>query len=115
MNRLFFAFSFILVCSVLILPAVAPARAQTFISGTVITSDGMVVASGVVALERGELHNNEFETGGVIGPDGKFKIPLPAGGPWGLHVYSEGYLYFPLQVNIKENKDNEIPVVLPGQ
>ncbi len=114
MNRLFFAFSFILVCSVLILPAVAPARAQTFISGTVITSDGMVVASGVVALERGELHNNEFETGGVIGPDGKFKIPLPAGGPWGLHVYSEGYLYFPLQVNIKENKDNEIPVVLPA-
>ena len=113
MNRLFFSFTLIVVCSVLILPAVSPARAQTFISGTVITSDGMVVASGVVALERGELHNNEFETGGVIGPDGTFKIPLPAGGPWGLHVYSEGYLYFPMQVRIKENGDNEIPVVLP--
>jgi cytochrome c5 len=73
----------------------------------------MVVASGAVALERGELHNNEFETGGVIGVDGKFKIPLPAGGPWGLHVYSEGYLYFPLQITIKENQDNEVPVVLP--
>ncbi len=89
------------------------ALAGTSVSGTVITSDGMVVASGVVALERGELHNNEFETGGVIGPDGKFKIPLPAGGPWGLHVYSEGYLYFPMQVRIKENGDNEVPVVLP--
>lgn len=89
------------------------ALAGTSVSGTVITSDGMVVASGVVALERGELHNSEFETGGVIGSDGGFKIPLPSGGPWGLHVYSEGYLYFPLQITIAENQDNEVPVVLP--
>ena len=111
MNRLLFCF--LLLCSVFFLFANSAAQAETFISGTVITSDGMVVASGVVALERGELHNNEFETGGVIGPDGKFKIPLPAGGPWGLHVYSEGYLYFPMQVRIKDNGDNEVPVVLP--
>ncbi len=111
MNRLLFCF--LLLCSVFFLFANSAAQAETFISGTVITSDGMVVASGVVALERGELHNNEFETGGVIGPDGKFKIPLPAGGPWGLHVYSEGYLYFPMQVIIKDNGDNEVPVVLP--
>ena len=74
MHRLLFSFPLILVFLVLILPAASPARAQTFISGTVITADGMVVASGVVALERGELHNNEFETGGAIGPDGTFKI-----------------------------------------
>ncbi|MBW2072231.1 MAG: hypothetical protein JRI89_13385, partial [Deltaproteobacteria bacterium] len=36
----------------------SPIRAETIVSGTVITSDGMVVASGVVALEQGELHNN---------------------------------------------------------
>ena len=113
MNRLVFSFSIILVCSVLFLFTNSSAQAETFISGTVITSDGMVVASGAVALERGELHNNEFETGGVIGSDGTFKIPLPAGGPWGLHVYSEGYLYFPMQVRIKENQNNEVPVVLP--
>ena len=111
MNRLLLCF--LLLCSVFFLFANSAAQAETFISGTVITSDGMVVASGVVALERGELHNNEFETGGLIGPDGAFKIPLPAGGPWGLHVYSEGYLYFPMQVRIKENQDNEVPVVLP--
>jgi cytochrome c5 len=103
MNRLLLCF--LLLCSVFFLFANSAAQAETFISGTVITSDGMVVASGVVALERGELH--------VIGPDGTFKIPLPAGGPWGLHVYSEGYLYFPMQVRIKENGENEIPVVLP--
>jgi cytochrome c5 len=111
MNRLLLCF--LSLCSVFFLFANSAAQGETFISGTVITSDGMVVASGVVALERGELHNNEFETGGVIGPDGTFKIPLPTGGPWGLHVYSEGYLYFPLQVKIKENEDNQVPVVLP--
>ena len=111
MNRFFLCF--LCLCSVFFLIATSAAQAETFISGTVITSDGMVVASGVVALERGELHNNEFETGGVIGPDGTFKIPLPDGGPWGLHVYSQGYLYFPMQVRIKENQDNQVPVVLP--
>ena len=86
---------------------------QTFISGKVITADGKVVASGAVALEKGELHNDAFLAGGAIGFDGVFKIPLPSGGPWGLHVYSEGYIYFPLQVQIKEGVDNQIPVILP--
>jgi cytochrome c5 len=93
--------------------ALSDAWGQTFITGKVITSDGMVVASGAVALEKGELHNNAFLTGGAIGSDGTFKIPLPSGGPWGLHVYSEGYIYFPLQVQIKAGVDNEIPVILP--
>ncbi len=86
---------------------------QTFISGKVITADGKVVASGAVALEKGELHNDAFLSGGAIGADGTFKILLPSGGPWGLHVYSEGYIYFPLQVQIKEGEDNDIPVILP--
>jgi len=87
--------------------------AQTFVSGKVITSDGTVVSSGAVALEKGELHNNAFLTGGAIGSDGTFKIPLPSGGPWGLHVYSEKYIYFPLQIQITEGADNDIPVILP--
>jgi cytochrome c5 len=111
MNRLLLCFLFL--GSVFMVVGASILHAETFVSGTVITSDGMVVASGVVALERGELHNNVFETGGVIGSDGKFKIPLPSGGPWGLHVYSEGYLYFPLQLTLKENQENEVPVVLP--
>jgi cytochrome c5 len=73
----------------------------------------MVVASGAVALEKGELHNNAFLAGGAIGPDGTFKIPLPSGGPWGLHVYSEKYIYFPLQIQIKAGVDNDVPVILP--
>lgn len=87
--------------------------AQTYVSGKVITADGRVVASGAVALEKGELHNNAFLSGGAIEPDGTFKIPLPSGGPWGLHVYSEKYIYFPLQIQIKAGLDNDIPVILP--
>ena len=112
MNRLGFSF-LVLVSAIFCASGIQMARAATFVSGTAITSDGKVVASGVVALERGELHNNVFETGGVIGSDGRFKIPLPTGGLWGLHVYSEGYLYSPLQITIEENQDNEVPVVLP--
>jgi cytochrome c551/c552 len=87
--------------------------AQTTVSGKVLTSDGMVVSSGAVALEKGELHNNAFLSGGAIGSDGTFKIPLPSGGSWGLHVYSEKYIYFPLQIQITAGADNDIPVILP--
>ena len=92
---------------------ISPSWAQTFVSGKVYTSDGMVVSSGAVALEKGELHNNAFLAGGAIGSNGTFKIPLPAGGPWGLHVYSEKYIYFPLQIQITAGADNDIPVILP--
>ena len=92
---------------------IPPAWCQTYISGKVITSDGMAVASGAVALEKGELHNNAFLVGGAIGPDGTFKIPLPSGGSWGLHVYSEKYIYFPLQIQVRDGMDNDIPVILP--
>lgn len=86
---------------------------QTYVSGTVLTADGKKTASGVVALEKGALHNNAFLAGGAIDADGEFKILLPSGGPWGLHVYSENYIYFPLQIQIKEGIDNDIPVILP--
>jgi len=48
-----------------------------------------------------------------IGVGGTFKIPLAFGGPWGLHVYSEKYIYFPLQIQINPGVDNDIPVILP--
>lgn len=109
----FMAIRLILISAVLLFLGVFNAWGETFISGKVVTADGKVAASGAVALEKGELHNNAFLAGGAIEPDGTFKIPLPSGGPWGLHVYSEGYIYFPLQVQIKVGVDNEIPVILP--
>ena len=61
----------VLILSVMLvwlLPA-AQVWCQTFVSGRVITSDGMVAAGGAVALEKGELHNNAFLAGAAIGPD----------------------------------------------
>jgi hypothetical protein len=92
---------------------IGAAWCETYISGKVVTSDGKLATSGVLALEKGELHNNAFVVGGEILPDGTFKLPLPSGGPWGLHVYSEGYIYFPLQIQVKEGVDNEVPVIFP--
>ncbi len=108
-NSLFFTLSLLFTWSL----TISLGWSQTYVSGKVITSDEMVIASGAVALERGELHNNAFRAGGKINADGTFKIPLPSGGPWGLHVYSEKYLYFPLQIQITEGVDNEVPVILP--
>jgi hypothetical protein len=108
--RMFFLFSSLMILGTLL---ITPAWCQTYVSGKVITSDGMVVASGAVALEKGELHNNAFLVGGAIESDGTFKIPLPSGGPWGLHVYSEKYIYFPLQIQVQEGRENEVPVILP--
>lgn len=108
--RMFFFLLGLMMAGTLFIP---PAWCQTYVSGKVITSDGMAVASGAVALEKGELHNNAFLVGGAIGPDGTFKIPLPSGGPWGLHVYSEKYIYFPLQIQVRDGVDNEVPVILP--
>lgn len=106
----------ILICSlILVLPFVLThswARGQTYVSGRVVISDGKIAASGAVALEKGELHNNNFLVGGEVNPDGTFKIPLPSGGPWGLHVYSEGTFYLPLQIQAREGINNEVPVVL---
>ncbi len=93
--------------------SVSPGWCQTYVSGKVATADGMVVASGAVALEKGKLHNNAFRAGGAVAADGTFKIPLPSGGPWGLHVYSEKYIYFPLPIQVKEGLDNPVPVILP--
>jgi mono/diheme cytochrome c family protein len=94
-------------------PELSEASVQTYVSGTVTTADGRVVASGAVALEKGELHNNAFLAGGAIKPDGTFRIPLPSGGPWGLHVYSEKYIYFPLQIQVTAGVDNDVPAILP--
>ena len=42
---------------------------QTYVSDSVITSDGTVVPGGAVALGKGSLHDNAFMTGDDIGPD----------------------------------------------
>lgn len=90
----------------------APGWCQTYVSGTAVTTDGLTVTSGAVVLERGELGSNAFRAGGALAADGSFKIPLPSGGLWGLHVYSGKIVSFAIQTRIKEGLDNPVPVLL---
>lgn len=90
------------------------AEAQTVITGTVRNQVGQPL-SGLALLEKGEIHNNEWDRGALVGADGRFRIELPAGGRYGLHVYSSGYIYAPQAIYVGTAKTLEVPVVLAGE
>jgi len=87
------------------------AAAQTVIAGTVKSKAGQAL-SGLALLEKGEIHNNVWDRGALVGPDGRFRIPLPGGGVYGLHVYSSGYIYSPHAVKVDAGKTLEMNLVL---
>ena len=87
------------------------AAAQTVISGTVKNKAGQPL-SGLALLEKGEIHNNVWDRGALVGPDGRFRISLPSGGVYGLHVYASGYLYSPNPVKVDAGRTLEVTIVL---
>jgi hypothetical protein len=87
------------------------ADAQTVIAGTVRSKAGQLLA-GIALLEKGEIHNNVWDRGGVVGPDGRFRIEVAAGGAYGLHVYASGYIYAPQAVRVEAGKTLEVNVVM---
>lgn len=87
------------------------AGAVTIISGTVRTQAGQPLP-GLALLEKGEIHNNEWDRGALVGADGRFRIELPTGGRYGLHVYSSGYIYAPQAIYVGTGKTLEVNVVL---
>jgi len=87
------------------------ASAQTIITGTVRSKAGKPLP-GLALLEKGEIHNNVWDRGALAGVDGRFRIELPAGGRYGLHVYSSGYIYAPQAVRVEAGKTLELNVVL---
>jgi hypothetical protein len=87
------------------------ANAATLISGTVKNEAGKPLA-GLALLEKGEIHNNKWDRGTLVGADGRFRIELPEGGQYGLHVYSSGYIYSPEAVKVETGKTLAVTVVL---
>lgn len=87
------------------------AAAATVIAGTVRSKDGKPLG-GLALLEKGEMHNNKWDRGTLVGPDGRFRIELSEGGQYGLHVYSSGYIYSPNAVQVETGKTLEVAVVL---
>jgi hypothetical protein len=87
------------------------ASAETAIVGTVTNEAGKPLP-GLALLEKGEIHNNTWDRGALVGADGRFKIVLPAGGQYGLHVYSSGYIYSPEALMVETGKTLEVTVLL---
>ena len=87
------------------------AGAATILAGTVKNEAGKPLP-GLALLEKGEIHNNVWDRGTLVGADGRFRIELPTGGQYGLHVYSSGYIYSPEAVKVETGKTLEVKVVL---
>lgn len=87
------------------------ADAASIIAGTVKNKAGQPLP-GLALLEKGEIHNNVWDRGGLVDADGRFRIEVAAGGQYGLHVYSSGYIYAPQAVKVEAGKVLEVNVVL---
>lgn len=81
------------------------------ITGTVRTQSGQPL-SGLVLLEKGEIHGNRWDRGTLVDGSGRFRIELGDGGQYGLHVYSSGYLYKPNAVKVESDRTLDVAVVL---
>ena len=89
----------------------AGAGAATMISGTVKSKAGQPLP-GLAFLEKGEIHNNVWDRGARVDAGGRFRIEVAAGGQYGLHVYSSGYIYAPQPVRVETGRTLEVSVVL---
>lgn len=87
------------------------ARAATAITGTVKNMTGQPLV-GLALLEKGELYNNVWDRGTVVDANGRFRIEVSAGGQYGLHVYSSGYIYSPNAVKVDSGTTLEVHIVL---
>src|SRR5438094_847733 len=87
------------------------ADAAAVITGIVRTQSGQPL-SGLVLLEKGEIHNNRWDRGTLVDASGRFRIELAEGGQYGLHAYSSGYIYKPNAVKVESDKTLEVEVVL---
>src|SRR5712692_4875578 len=100
-----------LACWTVALAAPLSAGAATVIAGTVKNKAGQPLP-GLALLEKGEIHNNVWDHGGLVDANGGFRIEVAAGGQYGLHVYSSGYIYSPQPVRVETGKTLEVGVVL---
>ena len=90
------------------------AAAATVITGTLKNKAGHPL-TGLALLEKGELHNNMWYGGSLVDKNGHFKIKVGAGGQYGLHVYSSGYIYSPQAVKVETGKTAEVNFVLVAE
>ncbi|HKW92204.1 MAG TPA: carboxypeptidase-like regulatory domain-containing protein [Methylomirabilota bacterium] len=87
------------------------AEAQMVITGTVKSKAGQPLP-GLALLEKGEIHNNVWDRGARVDAQGRFRIEVASAGPYGLHVYSSGYIYAPQAIKVEAGKTLDLQIVL---
>ena len=100
-----------LVAALVPTPFLVDAQAQAIIAGTVRSKAGKPLP-GLVLLEKGEIHNNVWDRGTLVNAQGTFRIEVASAGPYGLHVYSSGYIYAPQAVKVETGKTLGLQIVL---
>lgn len=86
---------------------------KTIVAGVMVNEKGNPL-TGIVMLERGKLFGGRFVRGGVADAAGRFAVELPDGGDWGLHGYSDGYIYHPEAIKVAPGKITRFRWVLPA-
>jgi hypothetical protein len=105
------AFATLIMFGAIGLGAGLEASAATVITGTVKSKAGQVLP-GLALLEKGEIHNNVWDRGTLVDANGRFRIEVPTGGQYGLHVYSSGYIYKPEAIRVETGRTLTVDVVL---
>jgi len=105
------AFATVIVLATLGLGPPLEASAATVITGTVKSKAGLPLP-GLALLEKGEIHKNVWDRGALVDAAGRFRLELSAGGQYGLHVYSSGYIYKPEAIRVETDRTLTVDVVL---
>jgi len=108
--------TFVVTCTLVsaMLGLAAAGEAGTAIVGNVKNKAGRPLA-GLALLEKGEIHANVWDRGTLVDADGRFRIELPEGGQFGLHVYASGYIYSPQAVRVATGRTLEVSVTLVSE
>src|SRR5262249_55474721 len=77
-----------------------PSEAATVITGTVKSKAGQPLP-GLALLEKGEIHNNVWDRGALVGPAGRFRIEVADGRSYCLPVYPTGDISAPTRRRIE--------------
>jgi len=77
-------------------------RLEPSVSGQIVGDDERPLGPGLVLIEKGPLHDGQYQVGGLIDKQGHFSISLTGGGEWGLHLFHDDYTYLPVPLLIED-------------
>ncbi len=87
-----------------LLACVGDGKISARISGQIVDEYERPLGPGLIMIESGPVHAGAYQLGGLIDEDGRYSVDLPAGGTWGLHLFTDGYQYLPAEITIEDHQ-----------